>query len=433
MSEARRGPWFKMFHEWASDPKVQQLSEVDQRRMIMLLCFRCRGDSPSIDSWAFSCRITPNKMRKTAERLQEIGFLTADLEIRAWESRQGRSEADRKRKQRSSSPNDVPGQSRDKCGTVPTMSRDTTGTVPTMSSSRSRSEVEVEAEVEAEFRFPSENERATACSQQPVQHENQEATPECADGSSEDTSDWLADVLGGSPPKKAKKDPDDIKKFIGAFGREYSEVNSGRKPTWTGQVCKRLKQLLAQHGLDEMLSRLAIFKEAHAREEFGADKFAAGPFMTHIDRWVPAQVAEEPEEDEKPPPGVMPDTTPAEEKAKILTREWEVIDRLAPTIREGMDMIELMHAKAALGRAYDFLRLWEVPREEILARMPAWRVLWGDLDALLKEQHDGPHCYYQVMTKSGKVRRFLGEEAIAMRAKFHEESIKAGKFVKLDV
>ena len=33
--------WFRMYAEFAHDPKVQMLSEVDQRRFVMLLCLRC--------------------------------------------------------------------------------------------------------------------------------------------------------------------------------------------------------------------------------------------------------------------------------------------------------------------------------------------------------------------------------------------------------
>ena len=36
--------WFRLYAEFAHDPKVQMLSEVDQRRYIMLLCMRCNGD-----------------------------------------------------------------------------------------------------------------------------------------------------------------------------------------------------------------------------------------------------------------------------------------------------------------------------------------------------------------------------------------------------
>ena len=121
-----RGPWFKMFHEWAADPKVQQLSERDQRRMVMIMCFACRGDAPDIDCWAFAMRVRPSELRATVQRLCSIGFLDDDLEIRQWCKRQGRSDAERKREQRNAanrSDADVPGQSQDSPDDVPGQSR----------------------------------------------------------------------------------------------------------------------------------------------------------------------------------------------------------------------------------------------------------------------------------------------------------------------
>ncbi len=38
--------WFRLYHEFSADPKVQMLSEADQRRYIMLLCMRCRESRP---------------------------------------------------------------------------------------------------------------------------------------------------------------------------------------------------------------------------------------------------------------------------------------------------------------------------------------------------------------------------------------------------
>jgi hypothetical protein len=37
-------PWFRLYAEFATDQKVQTLSEKDQRRFIMLLCLKCSGD-----------------------------------------------------------------------------------------------------------------------------------------------------------------------------------------------------------------------------------------------------------------------------------------------------------------------------------------------------------------------------------------------------
>ena len=34
-------PWFRMYSEFATDPKVQSMSEAMQRRLMMLFCLRC--------------------------------------------------------------------------------------------------------------------------------------------------------------------------------------------------------------------------------------------------------------------------------------------------------------------------------------------------------------------------------------------------------
>ena len=51
--------WFRMYAEFATDPKVQMLSEVDQRRYIMLLRLRCGNGDVTFhdDEVAFQLRI----------------------------------------------------------------------------------------------------------------------------------------------------------------------------------------------------------------------------------------------------------------------------------------------------------------------------------------------------------------------------------------
>ena len=43
-------PWFRVYAEFATDPKVQMMSEADQRRYLMVLCLRCNGDATLQDS-----------------------------------------------------------------------------------------------------------------------------------------------------------------------------------------------------------------------------------------------------------------------------------------------------------------------------------------------------------------------------------------------
>lgn len=53
-------PWFRMYAEFATDPKVQMMSEADQRRFVMLLCLRCSNDDVTLhdDEVAFQLRIS---------------------------------------------------------------------------------------------------------------------------------------------------------------------------------------------------------------------------------------------------------------------------------------------------------------------------------------------------------------------------------------
>lgn len=48
--------WFRLYAEFANDPKIQMMSESNQRRYIMLLCVRCNDEVRKItdDEIAFS-------------------------------------------------------------------------------------------------------------------------------------------------------------------------------------------------------------------------------------------------------------------------------------------------------------------------------------------------------------------------------------------
>lgn len=83
-------PWFRMYHEFATDPKVQMLSEADQRRFIMLLCLRCcNGDVTLQDvTIAFQLRITEPEWLDTKSRLIAKNLISKDNKPIAWEKRQ---------------------------------------------------------------------------------------------------------------------------------------------------------------------------------------------------------------------------------------------------------------------------------------------------------------------------------------------------------
>lgn len=73
-------PWFRMYSEFANDPKVQRLSESDQRRFVMLLCIRCSNESASFsnEDVAFVLRVSLDDAAKTKETLLHAGLITGD-------------------------------------------------------------------------------------------------------------------------------------------------------------------------------------------------------------------------------------------------------------------------------------------------------------------------------------------------------------------
>lgn len=74
--------WFRLYAEFATDQKVQMLSEADQRRYIMLLCLRCsNGDAITPEAFAISCGIDTAEAAETASRLMDKGLITEQYEL----------------------------------------------------------------------------------------------------------------------------------------------------------------------------------------------------------------------------------------------------------------------------------------------------------------------------------------------------------------
>ena len=86
--------WFRMYAEFANDPKVQMLSETEQRRYIMLLCVRCNGDVTLHDSEvAFQLRISNDEWCATKAVLVAKNLVTDDNQPTAWDKRQFSSDS----------------------------------------------------------------------------------------------------------------------------------------------------------------------------------------------------------------------------------------------------------------------------------------------------------------------------------------------------
>lgn len=91
--------WFRMYSEFASDPKVQSMDETLQRRFVMLLCLNCSGELEQLthDELAFALRLTPEVLHETLAVFKSKGFLDAEGKIRNWNKRQYKSDTSTER------------------------------------------------------------------------------------------------------------------------------------------------------------------------------------------------------------------------------------------------------------------------------------------------------------------------------------------------
>lgn len=82
--------WFRLYHEFATDPKVQMLSEADQRRFIMLMCLRCSNGDETFQSneIAFQLRISNEEWEETKATLMAKNLIDEDAKPTAWDKRQ---------------------------------------------------------------------------------------------------------------------------------------------------------------------------------------------------------------------------------------------------------------------------------------------------------------------------------------------------------
>jgi hypothetical protein len=88
--------WFRLYEEFATDPKVQMMSECMQRRLIMLMCFTCKNGNVSETfheteyetSLAFYMRISIEELNDTKTVFLARRFVDEQWSLRAWNKRQ---------------------------------------------------------------------------------------------------------------------------------------------------------------------------------------------------------------------------------------------------------------------------------------------------------------------------------------------------------
>ena len=83
-------PWFRMYSEFAHDPKVQMLSEVMQRRYVMLMCMRCSNGLVTLHETeiAFHLRISEVDLAETKALFMAKGFINEKWSLLNWDKRQ---------------------------------------------------------------------------------------------------------------------------------------------------------------------------------------------------------------------------------------------------------------------------------------------------------------------------------------------------------
>lgn len=91
--------WMRLYAEFATDPKVQMMSEAMQRRLIMLFCMQCGNgietfhETERETSIAFAMRISAEEIAITKAEFLRRGFINEDWTLRNWSKRQYASDS----------------------------------------------------------------------------------------------------------------------------------------------------------------------------------------------------------------------------------------------------------------------------------------------------------------------------------------------------
>lgn len=87
-------PWLRLYTEFASDAKVQSMSEAMQRRLIMLFCLKCSEQLNGLSEkeLSFAMKISISEMKKTLKLFYDKGFLNEDGSLKNYDKRQRNSD-----------------------------------------------------------------------------------------------------------------------------------------------------------------------------------------------------------------------------------------------------------------------------------------------------------------------------------------------------
>ena len=83
-------PWFRLYSEFAHDPKIQMLSEAMQRRYVMLMCLRCSETLETLHETeiAFQLRLSEAELIETKNLFISKNFIDKQWNLLNWDKRQ---------------------------------------------------------------------------------------------------------------------------------------------------------------------------------------------------------------------------------------------------------------------------------------------------------------------------------------------------------
>jgi hypothetical protein len=92
-------PWFRLYSEFAHDPKIQMLSEAMQRRYVMLMCLRCSETLETLHETeiAFQLRLSEAELIETKQLFISKNFIDKHWNLLNWDKRQFVSDSSTKR------------------------------------------------------------------------------------------------------------------------------------------------------------------------------------------------------------------------------------------------------------------------------------------------------------------------------------------------
>jgi hypothetical protein len=83
-------PWFRLYSEFAHDPKIQMLPEAMQRRYVMLMCLRCSETLETLHETevAFQLRLSEAELIETKQLFVSKNFIDKQWNLLNWDKRQ---------------------------------------------------------------------------------------------------------------------------------------------------------------------------------------------------------------------------------------------------------------------------------------------------------------------------------------------------------